>query len=315
MPTHNPDTSEPKPAAETQSLRYPKAPPTIPLGQRQNKAQQKPVVPAQHKPVPPAQLPPSQPVVRPEPPRAASIHPLTPPPGGGAYTNAQRQYQQSNRPVFDEDTQPIPIVRPDRVRIPAQNTGTPPSPPKPPKKQKPRYQWSSIFLSLTLMGVGLFFLALVALAFGYIYLAAQLPSPEELRARQPNFASSQIFDRNGKLLHEIIDPNAGKRTYVPINQISRYLQLATVATEDRNFYTHGGFDPIAIGRAIFYALQEKEIVSGASTITQQVARNILLGPEAALDISASRKIKEIISGGGVDPPVQQRRDSGNLPQQ
>ena len=145
------------------------------------------------------------------------------------------------------------------------------------------------------MGVGLFFLSLVGLAFGYIYLAAQLPSPEELRARQPNFASSQIYDRNGKLLHEIIDPDAGKRTYVPINQISRYLQLATVATEDRNFYTPRRVSiPSRLAVRYIYALQEREIVSGASTITQQVARNILLGPEAALDISASRKIKEII---------------------
>ena len=103
------------------------------------------------------------------------------------------------------------------------------------------------------------------------------PVPDELRERQPNFASSQIYDRDGRLLHEIIDPTAGKRTYVPIAQISPYLQLATVATEDRNFYQHGGFDPIAIARAIYYALQEREIVSGASTITQQVARNILLG--------------------------------------
>lgn len=293
-PAHTPsNTTVPIPSAETSSLRYPKAPPTIPLGQRHN-SQQKPVTPPQRNPVPPAPLPPPQPVVRPQPPRTASIHPLTSAPGGGAYLNTQRQYQQSTRPAHDEDTQPIPVVQSRRVRIPAQNAGTPPPPASSPKKQKPRYQWSSIFLSLTLMGVGLFFLALVGLAFGYIYLAAQLPSPEELRARQPNFASSQIFDRNGKLLHEIIDPNAGKRTYVPISQISRYLQLATVATEDRNFYTHGGFDPIAIARAVFYALQEREIVSGASTITQQVARNILLGPEAALDISVSRKIKEII---------------------
>ena len=128
---------------------------------------------------------------------------------------------------------------------------------------------------------------------GYIALASQLPSPDELRARQPNFASSQIYDRDGRLLHEIIDPSAGKRTYVPISQISRYLQLATVATEDRNFYAHTGFDPIALARAIFYILQEREVVSGASTITQQVARNILL-PDEVTERTASRKIKEIV---------------------
>ncbi|MHB1319080.1 MAG: transglycosylase domain-containing protein, partial [Anaerolineae bacterium] len=151
-----------------------------------------------------------------------------------------------------------------------------------------------MLLTITLVGVGLFMLGLVAAAVGYVYLAAQLPSPDELREREPNFASSQILDRDGKLLHEIIDPTMGKRTYASIDQISPYLKLATVATEDRNFYQHGGFDPIAIARAVYYAIQEQEVVSGASTITQQVARNILLGPEASAERTASRKIKEII---------------------
>ncbi len=302
-PTQSPLTAHPplcstvdKPSAETNRNRYPKAPSTIPLGQRHSKPQQKPVTSPQREPLTAAPLPPSQHGARSRPPRASTTPPLITAPSGSSYPNPNIQSRQHPRSALfsnDEDTQPIPIVKSRRVRSPAQNASSS-LPTSPPKKQKPRYQWSSIFLSVTLVSVGLFFLALVGLAFGYIYLAAQLPSPEELRARQPNFASSQIYDRNGKLLHEIIDPNAGKRTYVPIYQISRYLQLATVATEDRNFYTHGGFDPIAIGRAIYYALQEREIVSGASTITQQVARNILLGPEAALEITASRKIKEII---------------------
>jgi penicillin-binding protein 1C len=181
-------------------------------------------------------------------------------------------------------------------------TGSPPggSPPDDPRSSKAaaggrrRLKWANVLLTISMVGVGLFLLALLGSVIGYIALAAQLPPPDELRERQPNFASSQIYDRNGKLLHEIIDPNAGKRTYVPIDQISDHLKNATVATEDRNFYQHGGFDPIAIARAVFYAVQEREIVSGASTITQQVARNILLGPEAGLDRSATRKVKEII---------------------
>lgn len=199
----------------------------------------------------------------------------------------------------DEPTQPIPVVRP---------TPPPPPPPRNPsggggsssgggssrRRGDGSSGWANTLLSITLAGVGLFLLALVAGVLGYIYLATQLPSPDELKEREPNFASSQIYDRNGLLLHEIIDPTMGKRTYVPISQISPHLQLATVATEDRNFYAHGGFDPIAIARAVYYALQEREIVSGASTITQQVARNILLGPEAAMEQTASRKIKEII---------------------
>ncbi len=195
-----------------------------------------------------------------------------------------------------DDESPTQPLQPVRTPPPPPPSGTPPRPPQggPPPKRRSGPKWANILLGVTLAGVGLFMLALVAAAVGYIYLAAQLPSPDELREREPNFASSQIFDRNGMLLHEISDPTAGRRTYVSIDQISPYLKLATVATEDRNFYQHGGFDPIAITRAIYYALQEQEIVSGASTITQQVARNILLGPEASAERTASRKIKEII---------------------
>ncbi|MGC9350343.1 MAG: transglycosylase domain-containing protein [Anaerolineae bacterium] len=200
-------------------------------------------------------------------------------------------------PEDDEPTQPIQPVRDD----------TPPPPPNsgPPgggggsgrghsRRRGSLGGWAGVLLTVSLVGVSLFMLALMAGVVGYIYMAAQLPSPDELREQEPNFASSQIYDRNGRLLHEIIDPQAGKRTYVPISQISPYLQLATVATEDRNFYAHGGFDPIALIRALYYAFQEGEIVSGASTITQQVARNILLEPEEASERTVRRKIREII---------------------
>jgi penicillin-binding protein 1C len=199
------------------------------------------------------------------------------------------------RTPTDEPTQPIRPIRSVPVTPPPPAAPPPMArqgpPPKPSRKRSGR--WASIILTITFISVGLFFLALVGAVLGYIVLAAQLPSPDELRAREPNFASSQIYDRDGRLLHEIIDPTAGKRTYVPLSQISRDLQWATVATEDRNFYAHSGFDPIALARAIYYALQEREIVSGASTITQQVARNILL-PDEASERTASRKIKEII---------------------
>lgn len=169
---------------------------------------------------------------------------------------------------------------------------TPPLPPAPPKKR--RTPWTSILLWVTVAAVGAFLLALVGVTIGYVALASQLPPVEELRQRQPDFASSRIYDQDGNLLYELADPTTGLRTYVTINQISRDLQLATVATEDRNFYVHTGFDPIAIVRAVYYAFLEQEIVSGASTITQQVARNILLDAEERTQQTASRKIKEIV---------------------
>lgn len=233
-----------------------------------------------------------------------------PPPYGGPPAEPTRQLPawRAQAPTDDAPTQPIPVVRPPQrtptaapqprpsATAPQPRTPTPVPPLRTPDaKSTPKRsgRLAATLLSVTLIGVGLFFLALLALVIGYIALASQLPSPDELRARQPNFASSQIYGRDGHLLHEIIDPTAGKRTYVPITQISHYLQRATVATEDRNFYAHTGFDPIALARAVYYALQEREIVSGGSTITQQVARNILL-PDEKTDRTASRKIKEIV---------------------
>ncbi len=175
---------------------------------------------------------------------------------------------------------------------------TPPPPPPPPgapaqsngEEEKPS-RWPTILLRSSLAGLGIFLVLLLTTVIGYVVLASQLPPVEDLREREPDFASSQIYDRDGRLLYEVTDPTTGRRTYVQIDHISRNLQLATVATEDRNFYSHVGFDPIAIARAIYYALQEREIVSGASTITQQVARNILLD---STERTISRKLKEIV---------------------
>ncbi|MGD2105413.1 MAG: transglycosylase domain-containing protein [Anaerolineae bacterium] len=138
-----------------------------------------------------------------------------------------------------------------------------------------------------------FFLAVAASVVGYAALADRLPSPTELQNRQAAFVSSKIYDREGTLLYEVMDPHGGRRTYVPLERISPHLINATIATEDRDFWLHPGFDPIALGRAIYYVLTEREIVSGASTIPQQLARMVLL-PEERFEQSAKRKIKEIV---------------------
>jgi 1A family penicillin-binding protein len=140
-------------------------------------------------------------------------------------------------------------------------------------------------------------LAFVALALGvvtYFWYASQLPPAEELRTRSFQFATSQILDREGNLLWEIIDPTGGRRTTVTLDQVSPHLINATIATEDRFFYLNVGVDPIAIARAVYYNFSEGEIVSGASTITQQLARNVMLTPEERLEQSFSRKIKEAV---------------------
>ncbi len=185
---------------------------------------------------------------------------------------------------------------PPRRRVPPPPPPSPPAPrPAPPSpRRRRRINWPFVLLGLSAATVALFLLAAIVLIGGYFYIASQLPPVETLREKQLDFASSRIYDRNGDLLYEMMDPGAGRRTYVHIEQISPYLRQATVATEDRNFYTHGGFDPVAILRAVYYAWQEKEFVSGGSTITQQVARNLLLSPEERRQRTFSRKLKEIV---------------------
>ncbi len=139
------------------------------------------------------------------------------------------------------------------------------------------------FAILALFGVGI-------LLIGYATIASRLPSPGDLTSRASSFQSTRIYDRNGVLLNETFDPDAGRRTAVPLVRMSPYLLQATIATEDANFYRHQGVDPVALGRAVYYAMREGDVVSGASTIPQQLVKMVFLSPEQTL----TRKIKEAI---------------------
>jgi penicillin-binding protein 1C len=138
---------------------------------------------------------------------------------------------------------------------------------------------------------------MLVVAFGvyqYYSIASSLPSVSDLRARAAQFETTRILDREGGLLYEILDPNAGRRTYVPLDEISPYLVAATVSAEDKDYYTHRGFDPLAILRAFWQNLSSGETVSGASTITQQLARSLLLSPEERNQQTYMRKVREAI---------------------
>ena len=142
---------------------------------------------------------------------------------------------------------------------------------------------------ITLFAVGIF---LAALAFAsvmglYAYYARDLPDPGALSHRQL-FQTARILDRNGKLLQEVNDPQGGRRTLVPLREIPMNAREATVAAEDASFYDNPGFDIRAVVRATYQWVRSGTPQSGASTITQQLVKNTLLGPEQ----TAERKIKE-----------------------
>ncbi len=147
----------------------------------------------------------------------------------------------------------------------------------------------------------IFFLATLVIgvagaSLGYVYITRDLPSALELRNRASTFETARIYDRNGALLYSLADPNEGNRTYVTLDQISPELVNATIATEDSRFWSNPGFDPVAISRAIFAAATEGDAFAGggASTITQQLARALLLGEDERTSRTFTRKVREII---------------------
>jgi penicillin-binding protein 1C len=141
----------------------------------------------------------------------------------------------------------------------------------------------------SIAGVGL----MLALIGGYFWLFAGLPSIDNIQAGLA-LPSTRIYDRQGRLLYEVIDPNGGRNTAIPLSVMPQTLIQATVATEDRNFYTNPGVDLEGIIRAFWINLRGGEVRAGGSTITQQVARNLLLDPNQRAERTLTRKLREII---------------------
>ncbi|MBI3960384.1 MAG: transglycosylase domain-containing protein [Chloroflexi bacterium] len=105
------------------------------------------------------------------------------------------------------------------------------------------------------------------------------------------FETTRIYDRTGTLLAEIF--NEGRRTWAELDQISPYLIDATIATEDSTFFFNPGIDPRRIVGAAIQNAEAGDIVSGASTITMQLARGLFLLPNARYDQSMERKSIEL----------------------
>ncbi|MGD9145499.1 MAG: transglycosylase domain-containing protein, partial [Anaerolineae bacterium] len=126
----------------------------------------------------------------------------------------------------------------------------------------------------------------------YGYYAKDLPDPNEIVTRQEQFETTKIYDRTGQvLLMEVIDPRRGDRTMLPLEQIPEDFRNATIALEDKTFYSNIGIDPQGITRAFLLNLQG-EGVQGGSSITVQLVKNILIPEEERYQISYARKIKE-----------------------
>lgn len=133
----------------------------------------------------------------------------------------------------------------------------------------------------------------ICLAFLYVWLFVDLPSVDRLQAGLA-LPSTRIYDRNGQLLYEILPPESGRNTALPLTDIPQHCQQAVIATEDANFYNHPGVDIVGVARAIWINVRGREVLAGGSTITQQVARNLLFDPEQRAERSLRRKLRESI---------------------
>jgi penicillin-binding protein 1A len=144
-----------------------------------------------------------------------------------------------------------------------------------------RYWWT--FLAVPVAAI----LGLVAVV-AFVYANTSLPEAP------PGPQTTRVLDRHGKLittLHAEVD-----RTVIPFEQIPDSIKHAVIASEDKDFYKHGGVSPFSIVRAAWADLTHRRIEQGGSTITQQYVKNVYTGNQR----SFGRKIKEAILAVKVD---------------
>ena len=140
-----------------------------------------------------------------------------------------------------------------------------------------------------ILGAFLIFICFSMLIYFLWKVSPELPSYNELKSYNPSL-TSRVFTSDGLLLDKYF---IQERIFVPINRIPKNLIYAFISAEDKKFFEHIGIDPLAIIRAVFTNIvnnfSNKKMI-GASTITQQVVKNLLLTNEVSLE----RKFKEMI---------------------
>lgn len=140
----------------------------------------------------------------------------------------------------------------------------------------------SVFFMLGLVGAGVFI-------YGVWYYSQNLPDHRQLADYRPKI-STRVHAGDGQVIAEFATE---KRSFVPISAIPTRVKEAFIAAEDQRFYVHPGVDPVSIARAMLTNvknyMQGRRMIGG-STITQQVAKNFLVGDERRLE----RKAREAL---------------------
>ncbi len=139
---------------------------------------------------------------------------------------------------------------------------------------------------LLYLGLACLVLAMLSPVAAYLYVAKSLPRVDTLSDYQPPVIT-RIYSDNGTVIAELFKE---RRIVVPVSRMPKQLIQAFVAAEDSNFFKHQGIDLVSIARAALKNIRAGGIVQGGSTITQQVAKSLLLTPEKKFE----RKFKEAI---------------------
>ncbi len=145
---------------------------------------------------------------------------------------------------------------------------------------------TKLFRNLFLVGACALIFTVLILAGTYLYFASSLPKVDTLEDYRPSVVTT-VFSRDGQILGEYYRE---RRIIVAVDKMPKQLIQAFVAAEDSNFFKHRGLDLPSIFRAALKNLKAGGIVQGGSTITQQVAKSLLLSPEKTF----TRKFKEAI---------------------
>ncbi len=155
-------------------------------------------------------------------------------------------------------------------------------------RQKTKFDLSGILTNDKIFKYALYALigVIVAIPLMFLWFSRDLPTPGKLVTSKYKDAT-RIYDRKGDLLYSVYQDE--NRTYVKLDQIPKKLQEATISIEDKDFYKNNGFSPLAYVRVARDALLGHGL-TGGSTITQQLVKNVLLSNERSLP----RKIKELI---------------------
>ena len=198
-----------------------------------------------------------------------------------ALPQAPRGFEHTDEPQPEEPhyEEPPPPYEPSDWRAPPEDSGPPPA--------KPWKAKAVLYLGLA----AVVFLAVAGLStVGYVWwVTRDLPSVEALQNYTPPI-TTRVYAGDGSVLGEYARE---RRVFVPIDFIPKLVVQAFTSAEDRNFFNHPGIDPSGMLRAaikdIGKVLQGRR-PEGASTITQQVARNFLLNS----DVKIARKIREVV---------------------